>query len=203
MHYKTENKTLWEERMEGTVTAGLFQEGYLVDSSQQIRNNEKKKIIAETQWWVSTESSEASYSSLKIYCCEKYKNHIGKKRNSRPCLSDFKVKQGQIRSKPDWGSIKNFLSVAWNSSDDWGDFSPSLKTEMKLQHLTCVKYQILGLQTFPKAPKNEPIFEELCFFPLAILLSSKVFWSLSPVLVSAPAKWISVCMTVMYRNRRE
>lgn len=29
--------------MEGTVRAGLFQEGYLVDSSQQIRNNEKKK----------------------------------------------------------------------------------------------------------------------------------------------------------------
>lgn len=203
MHCKTENKTLGEERMEGMVTAGLFQEGYLVDSSQQIRNNEKKKIIGETQRWISTDTSEASCSSLKIYFSEKYKNHIEKKRNSRPCLSDFKVKQGQIRSKLDWGNIKNFLSVAWNSSDDWEDFPPSLKTEMKLQHFMCVKYQLLGLQTFPKAPENELIFEELYFFPLAVLLSPKVFRSFSPMLVSAPAKWSSVCMTVMYRNHRE
>lgn len=46
--------------MEGIVTAGLFQEGYVVESSQQIRNNDKKKIIAETQWWISTDTSETS-----------------------------------------------------------------------------------------------------------------------------------------------
>lgn len=42
LRYKTGNKTLGEERMEGIVTAGLFQEDYVVKSSLQIRNNDKK-----------------------------------------------------------------------------------------------------------------------------------------------------------------
>jgi len=60
--------------MEGIVTAGLFQEGYVIESSQQIRNNEKKNHCRN-----STEQTPVKLLSPLSKTCfsEKYKKHIG------------------------------------------------------------------------------------------------------------------------------
>lgn len=56
-------------------------------------------------------------------------------RKIRLRMSDFQVKQSQVRSKLEWENIKNLLRVAQSSTYGWGDVPPSVRAGTKHQHL--------------------------------------------------------------------
>ena len=60
--------------MEGIVTAGLFQEGYVVESSQQIRNNDKKKLLQKHSGEFQQTPVKLLISLLKIVLVRNIKN---------------------------------------------------------------------------------------------------------------------------------